>query len=187
MPTRRWSVACAALIVGSPLFAVGCAADDPEPSESLSASPSEPRIFDGTIEEYVTLERACLEEKGIKTMDLSPDDPEWGQGYGVVPEGTTFEEREVSYDECEAEIGTPRMQNLSDTQLRERYDSRVEQWTCLVSKELVTGDPLSYETFVDKYERSGQKTLWEPTETAADVTKDGRDVAATDECPRGTW
>lgn len=136
----------------------------------------------------MALKRACLEEKGLQTKDLPPGDPEQGQGFMVLTAGMTLEERNAIDEECKAEIGTPRMQGLSETQLRERYDARAEQWTCLVGKGLVTGDPQSYETFVDQYERSGQKALWEPTEGAAEVTKDGREVAATDECPRlGMW
>lgn len=186
MATRRWSAACAALMIASSLVVNGCSRDDPAAAEPRS--PSGPRVFDGTIEEYTALERACYDEKGLATEDLPSGDPEHGQGFTYSNAGRTFEEIEAIDEECKAEIGVPRMQGLSQAQLRERYDARVEQWTCLVGKGLVTGDPLSFETFVDKYERSGQKVLWEPTEGAAEVAADGREIAATDECPRlGMW
>lgn len=184
MKRAVWSGA----FVGAVMLLAGCAAEDPEVTQSPSASPSGPRIFDGTLEEYTALERACYDENGLETQDLPPGDPERGQGFGYSNAGKTLEEMQAISDRCEAEIGTPRMQGLSEAQLQERYDARAEQWSCLADKGLVTGDPPSFETFVDKYERSGQKVLWEPTEDAAEVTADGREVAATDECPRlGMW
>ena len=184
MKRAVWSGA----FVGAMVLLVGCSGAEPAAIESPSPSASGPRIFEGTIEEYTVLQRACLEDKGLTTVDLPPGDPERAQGFAVSTAGKTLEEREAIDEECEAEIGTPRMQSLSEAQLQQRYDARAEQWSCLAGKGLVTGDPPSFETFVDKYERSGQKVLWEPTEGAADVTADGREVAATDECPRlGVW
>ena len=55
------------------------------------------------------------------------------------------------------------MLGLTGEELQERYEVRMSQWDCLVEQSLVEGEAPAFEVFVDRYQRSGQKELWEPT------------------------
>lgn len=164
---------------------VGCTASTQTApgQQGQSAEPTNAElIFEGTPAEYTTLLRACLEDGGLTTADDLT-----GDKTGFMIQAGDDEERRVIVDGCKVELGEPKMSGLSEAELRERYDARVEQHACLVDEGLVDGAPVSFETFVDDYERSGQKVLWEPTLTASDAP-DGSGGASV-VCPRdpGVW
>lgn len=75
------------------------------------------------------------------------------------------------------------MSGLTQEDLRGRYDARVDQFACLVDEQLISGEPISFDQFVDDYERSGQVTLWEPTEGAVGRGNQG----PSDICQRASW
>lgn len=155
----------------------GCAG---EPSSSPSTESASTRVFEGTPAEYGTLKRACYEDAGLKTADDPTSQSTSGFVFqsGGIAQGTL----DAIAAECAAELGEPKMRGLAETELRERYDARVSQWTCLVEGGMLTGEPITFEAFADQYARSGQKTLWEPTVTATSL-QDGRGGPSS-VCPR---
>lgn len=165
------------LLLAMVVLVTGCSAtEDAAPAPSGSAAD-----FEGTPAEYTTMLRACLEEQGVETYDMvGSEDPTGFMGSNDVP----LEQREAAYATCRAEIGEPRMEGLSSEELQRRYDARLEQWSCLTDRGLVGGEAPSFEVFVDRYERSGQTQLWEPTEGAATVDADGRPISPSDVCMR---
>lgn len=156
------------------------------PTDASESPSSDTKVFEGTPEEYMVLKRACLEDMGVKTADLPPGDPEAGAGFLVDNRGHTREELESADEKCTSQIGEPKMSNLSDSELRERYDARIIQYECLIDNGLVSGYPPSFDVFVSNYERSGEKLLWEPTEGATTTERDGKPMGPTDVCPRST-
>lgn len=79
------------------------------------------------------------------------------------------------------------VEGLSPEELQRRYEARVAQFECLTDLGLVKGPPISFEKFVDDYNRSGQRIFWEPTIVGGEgirVEKDGRFYGGTDLCPR---
>ena len=166
-------------LIGVAFSLVGCSASEPEISPSPSASP----IFEGTPEEFTTLWRACIEGLGFATMDLSSGNAD--PGFGIDSEGRAPEEIQDANEKCWAELGDPKMQDLSEQELRERYEIRLAQYACLAENGLVSGDPPTFETFVSDYNRSGQKEIWEPTIGASTLERDGIMMGGTDVCPRG--
>ena len=166
------------LAVGLVLLAA-CSA----PAPDGAVEPSGTGVFEGTPEEYNLLYRACLEERGIATADLPPGDEE--PGFLIGTEGVTAEQREEARAECRDEVGEPKMENLSEGELRERYDARLEQYECLTANGLVSGDPPTFEVFVSDYERSGQRLLWEPAAGVPLIERDdGTMQGPTQVCPR---
>lgn len=112
--------------------------------------------FEGTVQEHSVLMKGCLEEAGWK-VDLGEDGT-----YGVGLAGRTHEELDAAHDACKAAVGQVQVTGLSEAQLQERYDSRAEQFECLVEAGWLEGEPKSFEVFVEEYERSGQQELWIP-------------------------
>lgn len=95
------------------------------------------------------------------------DDPDGDPtGYAFVSAGWDEAELDSIYDGCEAEVGEPPTTGFTDEQLRASYAERLDQFECLVREGLVDGDPPSFEVFLSDYQRSGQKSMWEPTEGA---------------------
>jgi hypothetical protein len=178
---RRRYLGGVALAVELVLLA-GCATLPPV--ESIEPSPSGNPVFEGTPEEYMVLKRACLEDEGIKTADLPPGDPE--AGFLVDNRETTREELEAATNKCTKKIGEPKISNLSESELRKRYDARISQYDCLTENGLVSGYPPSFDVFVSDYERSGERILWEPTEGATTTERDGKLMGPTDVCPPST-
>ncbi|MBX3104409.1 MAG: hypothetical protein KF867_05475 [Cryobacterium sp.] len=164
-------------IVG--VILTGCTSSPP-PKAVPSATPA---VFDGTPREYSVLWRACLDDLGFVTTDLSPSDPGYGIGFGVSIEGHTDEELDTANKRCRAELGEPKMQDLSDSELRERYETRLQQFECLLDNGMIEGDPPTFETFVSDYNRSGQKELWQPALHATSIERDGVMYGASDICP----
>lgn len=175
---RRMSISIG-LIVATMLL-VGCQNEDsatPPPSDTT-------KVFDGTPVEWTLLFRACLEEAGFVTAD-SPDGDK--TGFVVSTDGITNEQRVEVRNSCQAEIGMPQMAGLGEGELRIRYDARVAQFQCLADLGLVNEAPVSFEKFVDDYNRSGQRDLWEPTVVdgvGLSMEKDGRFYGGTQLCPR---
>jgi len=169
----RRLVVHALILLGVATFLAGCGSPgEPEPTNRASA-----RYFEGTPEEYTALSRACLAEAGFETLP-----GETADGYLVSTEVANSEEFQAASEACGAELGEIQIEGLSDSQLRERYDARVEQFACLVENDLIEGEPISFEVFVDRYNRSGQKDFWEPTQGASSPPRQG----PTDVCPRTT-
>lgn len=171
-------------VISMSLVMTGCAIPNettqPAAVSSPGAESSAPeKVFDGTPDEYIALLRACYEDRGILTEDVAGSSGTFSIDNTAVSEEELME---VS-DQCEGDLGKPAVSGLAETELRKRYDARVIQWTCLVDRGLVAGDAPSFDVFVDEYERSGQKKIWEPTETAA-IEKDGRPVSPSDVCAR---
>lgn len=159
------------------LGATGCSQIEASPDDREVASDEVP-VFTGTVSEYSALVRACLEEHGIETAD---DEQLGAGGFTVEWSEDNTEIRKT----CEAQVGDPYgLEDLSEDVLRERYEARVEQWECLVDAGLVTGDPMTFETFLDDYRRSVPTTLWEPTFAVTQV--DGN-VSPSVMCPRDTF
>src|SRR5699024_4709292 len=112
-----------------------CASDEaPLPAPS-SHDAGEANVFEGTAEEYTLLVRACLEEQGIQTQDLTDSNDQTGYSVSII-DHTPEQVAEIS-EGCRAEIGEPQTSGLTETQLQERYDARLEQWQCLVGHGLV--------------------------------------------------
>jgi hypothetical protein len=137
-------------------------------------------VFEGTPEEFTLLQRQCLEDKGYTTGD----DPLDGVGFTYELKGVDSEQLGAAIEQCAAQLGEPKMADLSDAELRVRYEARVEQFQCLTENGLTDGEPPSFEVFVERYNRSGQKELWEPTAGAATLTRSGVPLGPTDVCPR---
>lgn len=178
---RRRVGACVAF---ASLLVAGCsnAVPDIEDEMTETSDSAAANAFMGTPAEHTVLMRACLEENGIETQDLSPADE---TGYTVGTGGRSPEEFRLIMDGCSAEVGEPPIGGLQEDELQNRYDARVMQFECLVREQLISGEPISFEQFVDDYQRSGQQLLWEPTTEAG-----GRgNLGPTDICPRdsSTW
>lgn len=168
---------CLATLLPFALLLSACSGTDPEGA----SSPSSGEFFSGSPEERVVLLRACFEENGVETS----------QPPGMAADGFAYAVGSVSPEElerirtlCDEEIGEPQISGLSDDELQLRYDGRVEQWECLVENEFTTGEPISFETFVEDYRRSGEQRLWEPTEGLEVRTVNGAPLGPTDACPR---
>lgn len=167
------------LVLALPLVLLLSSCEGSSPEDATSASPGE--FFSGSPEERVVLLRACFEENGVETS----------QPPGMASDGFAYAVGSVSPDElerikklCDEEIGEPQISGLSDGELQSRYDGRVEQWECLVENEFTTGEPISFESFVEDYRRSGEQRLWEPTEGLEVRTINGAPLGPTDACPR---
>lgn len=169
------------ILVG--LVLTGCTGVDGagEPSAARS-DPEEAsvKVFEGTPEERVTLVRACLDDAGLRTVDDPMGDP---LGYGYSKAGRDPAEVAEIRDRCDAEVGVPKMAGLSEDELRERYDARVEQDVCLREHGYTVVDRPSFDRFVDDYERSGQQLLWEPAALPDPKPGDNPTI----DCPRASW
>lgn len=176
---RAFRLTIAAIVA----IALGACGADASPEDSASAGP---KLFEGTPEEHSVLRRACIEDKGFTTSNDPNGAPD---GFGVSTDGKTQEELIAALEECNELIGEPKMANLSEAELQERYDVRVAQFECLIDKGLIGGEPLTFEVFVERYNRSGQEELWEPTAEASMSESGGVPQGPTDVCPRSaqTW
>lgn len=184
LPSRLAAGAFVALVLAGTVTA--CASDEAPLPDSSADPVAQGNVFEGTPEEYTLLMRACLEASGIQTRDLTGSNDQTGYSVNIVDQNPE-QVAEVS-DQCRAEIGEPQTSGLSDAQLQERYDARVGQWQCLAGHGLVAGEPVTFETFVDDYRRSGEQSLWEPTAESALVDANGQPVSPSDLCPRiGAW
>lgn len=157
---------------------VGCSQSEGSPDATVNESAEVP-IFTGTLSEYTELMRTCFEEQGIETFG---DDASGNGSFSVDASVDVAEIQEI----CDAQVGVPAVEDLSEDVLQERYEARVEQWECLVDEGLVTGDPITYETFVDDYNRSDPPQLWEPTFSYEPDDSAGP-VSPSDLCPRDTF
>lgn len=155
---------------------VGCAGN---PAESPQAS-DVIKEFDGTPAEWTMLFRACIEDSGLQTADL-PDGSK--DGFMISLLNSTQEFRDQVTAKCRAEIGEAPMTGLSTDELQRRYSARVSQFDCMVDLGVVDGEPISFEKFVDDYNRSGQKLLWAPGEGISVTLEDGTRKGSTDLCP----
>lgn len=81
------------------------------------------------------------------------------------------------------EFGHPQIEGLTDSQLQQRYEGRIEQFNCLVEKGALDGEPTSFEVFIEEDRRSGDRSLWSP---ARDVDMGiAAQMCPSDECPLG--
>lgn len=180
-PARHYGlVAVAATIVLTLLSACSGAPSHPKSTSTVSEAPD--RVFTGTPAEFAALARACMRDKGFNTRDV--DNP---NGFAIDTTNHSIEEVDAATQACRAQLGTPKMANLSEQELKARYDSRIAQWDCLLARKLVRGNPLSYVAFIDGYNRSGQKELWEPTEGASTTDPSGKSVGPSNVCPGTTY
>lgn len=168
-----------ALVPLVPLMCMQAACSTPEPPAPSNQETT--RYFAGTPEEHAVLLRACLEENGIETA-LPPNSPK--DGFAITSESMADENFERIMADCREEIGSPRMAGLSQDELQIRYDARVTQWECLVAEDFTAGEPISFDSFVEDYNRSGQIYLWEPTENLEPKIVNGVPQGPTDICPR---
>lgn len=176
------SVGLGVLALSVLMALVGCTSAAPSPSPTNEGA----RIFHGTPAEWSLLFRSCLEDNGLTTADLPDEDP---SGFMVSNEGVTEERRTEVTTKCRSEVGEPQIEGLSNEELRRRYDARLTQFECTVANGFTSGLPMSFETFVDEYNRSGQKKLWAPGEVTSTVERGGIQYGAGDLCPPdpGTW
>lgn len=177
---RYCLAAIAVTIALTPLSACSAASSHPISTSTVSAAPD--HVFDGTPAEYATLARACMRNKGFVTK--SADNP---NGFAIDMRSHTFDEVSAATQECDAQLGAPKMANLTEQELKARYDSRIAQWNCLLAHKLVQGSPPTYAAFVDSYNRKGQKELWEPTDGASTIAANGKPVGPSNVCPRTTY
>lgn len=171
-PSMRWY-----LLASTALLAfTACALPPSEQEVERSGDRNE---FAGTPDEYTELWRGCVEDKGLVTRDED--------GIGNFSAGhpdLSHKEVDQIVRDCSEALGRQPMTDLSDEELRRRYEARVEQHGCLIDEGLVSGgDSPSFEVFVDQYQRSGQTSLWEPASEAVHQI-DGRPVSPSDLCPR---
>lgn len=166
----------------------GCVAVPAVPGERPPLSPADTAApsatFEGTPDEYTVLLRGCLEDHGVATAnDLKHPN---NTTTFVIPKngGMTDDERNAVITTCRDELGTTPMKGLPADELQARYEVRVDQWSCLLDEGLVSGPPISFDLFISDYERSGQRTLWEPTDGLQPVVKDGTYLGPSDVCPR---
>ncbi len=166
-------------IVGLFLALAGCSAGGSSALSSGSAGPPSTaaavHYFDGTPEEMTALFRACLADAGFETRDIGEAD-----GFAIDTAVGQSQAYQDASSRCAAEIGQVKIAGLSQDELRERYEARTAQFDCLVAKGLLSGAPISFEVFVEDYNRSGQKVLWEPTKDARGVQGAGPSQV----CPR---
>lgn len=140
------------------------------PPAGTSTAPETVGYFEGTVEEHAALVLGCLKDGGW-TVTLEPD----GVTLGIDNTGRTDEEVIEAQQACYDQVGRIQMQGLSEEQLRERYDGRVEQFECLVENGMLEGDPKSFEVFVEDWERSGQERLWSPAlDVPMELAQQGR-------------
>lgn len=173
------SVGLGVLVLSLLVTLVGCTGAAPSPPPTNEG----PKIFHGTPAEWSLLFRSCLEDNGLTTADLPDGD---ASGFMLSNDGVTEERRTEVTTKCHSEIGDPQMEGLSDDELHRRYESRLDQFQCLLENDLISGSPMSFEKFVDEYNRSGQKQLWSPDQDASTVERDGILYGPTDICPRDT-
>lgn len=168
------------LLVALPITLLGSACTQAGEQSQEEAIPIT-TYFQGSPEEYTTLFRSCLEEHGVETFDIGDKD-----GFAVISsESDAYTEADAM---CTEELGEPQMKDLPEDELRVRYEARVEQWECLVDEGFAEGEPISFDVFVEDYNRSSQLRLWEPTEGLEVKTINGVPVGPTDACPRvGAW
>lgn len=158
---------------------VACSTADQEEAQDPITS-GEEVVFTGTPDEYFELMRSCFEDNGIETVDsTSGSGTEFG--YPATEEADTAEEL------CSSTIGEPQMQGLSEEQLRERYEGRLDQWECLAAEGLLSGEPMSYETFVDEYRRSGETEMWLPFLEVNEDAGEGDFIDTSGICVLETW
>ena len=172
----RTLVVCITALLGLGALLTGCGSPTGPEHDPLPSGPTT-AYFDGTPEEYTTLLRACLAEAGIETVDGTTAD-----GYLVSTEVANSKEYTDASEACSTELGEIQVEGLSENQLRQRYDARAAQFECLVENALISGEPMSFEVFVDGYNRSGQRDLWEPTQGASSLPGQG----PSEVCPRTT-
>lgn len=140
------------------------------PPVSATTEPETTGYFEGTLEEHVALMLGCLKDDGWD-VTLESD----GVTLGVDNTGRTDEELIEAQQACNEQIGQVQVQGLSETQLRERYEGRIEQFECLVENGLLEGEPKSFEVFVEDWERSGQERLWSPAlDVPMELAQQGR-------------
>ena len=156
-----------------------------QPSANETTAPPPPttsgKVFEGTPEERATLLRACLEDQGLRTID---DQMGEAVGFGVDTSGLSMDEVNAAFNTCDEQVGEPKLADLSESELQERYAARVEQHDCLVSAGYQVDPVPSFDTFVDEYERSGQRNMWEPAALPNPQPGDNPTV----DCPRvGQW
>lgn len=173
------SVGLGVLVISVLMALVGCTSTAPSPSPTNERA----KIFQGTPAEWSLLFRSCLEDNGLTTADLLDGD---ASGFMLSNDGVTEERRTEVTTKCRSEIGEPQMEGLSNDELHRRYESRLDQFQCLLKNDLISGSPMSFEKFVDEYNRSGQKQLWSPDQDASTVERDGILYGPTDICPRDT-
>lgn len=176
------SAAAVALMCAS-CSGLGGEVGQPSASETAASPPptSSGKVFEGTPEERATLVRACLEDQGLGTID---DPMGEAVGFGVDTSGLSPDEVDEAFSTCDAQVGEPKLADLSENELQERYDARVDQHACLVSAGYQVDPVPSFDTFVDEYERSGQQEMWEPAALPNPQPGDNPTV----DCPRvGQW
>ncbi len=151
-------------------------------TESAASSPGETRAFEGTIAEYVSMLRGCLEDHGVITRDPSPEhDP---MTFAFAGPGLTDEQLLDIKQSCEDEIGDPYYSGMPEDELVRRYQARVAQFECLVGRGTLSGEPMTYELFVAGFERSGYTEMWAP---AVDIPAESIQGSPSDDCPLGSF
>jgi len=155
------------------LLLTGCGSEEGSPEQPTATSTST-HEFSGSPAEYNDAMITCLRQLGWQVNET--DDG----GYGVALNGASDDEYFADQRECRDEVGAEPMADLSQEELRSRYDWRREQYECLIDNGFDVGDPMSYETFVDNYQRTG-RAHWDPISMLAD---NGQAVQnATELCP----
>jgi hypothetical protein len=151
-----------------------------------TASSEAVRVFTGTPDEWAAEVRGCLEQHGVAT-EATPNEP--GAFSYDPPPGMTVQQTQAIGEECQKSVGQPSFSNMSEDQLKVAYQARVDQWNCLVKAGLASGPVQSFDVFLSDYERSGRKTLWEPTNGLQAVVNNGVRQGPSDVCPRvgTTW
>lgn len=166
----RWPVVVSVTLV----VMTGCTSES-VPHDSAEPSPTV-HEFVGSPSEYTDALMDCMRGRGWQVTETEG-------GFGAGVDRSNEDKFIADMNACRDAIGAEPMADLSTEQLRSRYEWRRAQYDCLVDHGFATGAPLSFQSFVDRYERTG-RAYWDPI---APLAEDGQDVQrANRECPYST-
>ncbi len=107
--------------------------------------------FTGSPDEFWQLMIACYDEHGIESEQQ-------GNSLGVSSTLDTEDFLPIQ-EECLSRIPPmPETEQLPEDQLRRMHSWRVEQYECMVENGYLTGQPLSFEEFMNRVEEDN--SLW---------------------------
>lgn len=150
--------------------------------ESVAPGEGEPKVFTGTLMEFAAAKRACLEDRGLTTVDPAPgQDP---ASFSFLGAGMTDEEQLDAVIACDEELGSPYYAGVPEDELRRRYEARLVQFDCLVGLGMLSGEPMSYELFVADFESSGYLYMWAP---GLEIPPELVQGSPGDDCPLSTF
>lgn len=136
----------------------------------------QPTVFEGQMEEWVSLFVQCFLDAGWEAR-ATPDDPFGGYFTVVIPPGQ--DDALMAVDaECKRSVGTMPLPAIDEDNARVSFDQAVIDHGCLVDQGLSMPDAPSFEWYWSEYQRR-QSPPWDPF---VDATWDPDWRAAVTEC-----